>query len=187
MHLREPLLGMMFATGLHSGSSMKHSTFGEHKTPLQLCLVLLQRGAQLNGQQKSAMSFLTGRSFFHYIGRLLWSRSFRYKPRFVYFSQRVCKLLVANMSSIGDTICVFLRCEAPIVLRKQADDTFQVIGECFVHGLHDATALLGPLTRPWTSQLYHDSTDLFTELRFFNPDTDIVTTDDPRLEPLPEE
>ncbi|KLU92613.1 hypothetical protein MAPG_11558 [Magnaporthiopsis poae ATCC 64411] len=77
-------------------------------------------------------------------------------------------------------------CDPPVVLRPRPDGTFQLVGYCFVYGLHDATALLGPLPHPWQVQLWRYEKSMFREVyRFFNPDTGEVTADDPRLEPDP--
>lgn len=78
-------------------------------------------------------------------------------------------------------------CEVPMLLRPQDDSTFQVISECFINGLNDATSFLGSLPEPWIAQVYNDSTGLFTKLRFFNPETNVLSDEDPRLDPLPEE
>jgi hypothetical protein len=74
-----------------------------------------------------------------------------------------------------------------MLLRPQGDSTFQVIGESFVHGLNDGIGFLGSLPDPWIAQVYNDGTGLFTKLRFFNPKTNVVSDEDPRLDPLPEE
>lgn len=87
----------------------------------------------------------------------------------------------------GDIVSVFLGCEAPILLRSQPNNTFQVLGECLVFGLNDANAFLGPLPSPWVAHVFSDSTGLFTILRFYNSDTKETYDDDPRLGPLPEE
>ena len=74
-----------------------------------------------------------------------------------------------------------------MLLRPRDDGTFQVIGECFIYGLHDASSLLGSVPAPWIAQNHQDSTGLFSRLRFFNTDLNVLADDDPRLGPLPEE
>jgi hypothetical protein len=40
----------------------------------------------------------------------------------------------------GDTICVFLRCDVPLILRR-VDEYYVLQGECFVLGLMDGEAM----------------------------------------------
>ncbi|KAL8282637.1 hypothetical protein RB600_005876 [Gaeumannomyces tritici] len=75
----------------------------------------------------------------------------------------------------GDVVAVLLGCDSPVLLRPtealagpEVDTTssskeqrqqqhrryyYTVMGECFIHGLQDATALLGPLPGPWRVEL----------------------------------
>ena len=74
----------------------------------------------------------------------------------------------------------------PAVLRPQFGETFVLVGNAFVYGLHDATALLGPLPTPWRVQTLHHPDQAFrTVYKFFNPETDELTMEDPRLDPHP--
>lgn len=45
----------------------------------------------------------------------------------------------------GDLICVLLGCQTPMLLRPTSDSRYQVLGSCYVHGLMDREAFLGPL------------------------------------------
>ncbi|KAI1137528.1 heterokaryon incompatibility protein-domain-containing protein [Hypoxylon sp. FL0543] len=45
----------------------------------------------------------------------------------------------------GDEICVLLGCHTPMVLRRVRDDVFRIVGECYVLGISEGEALLGPL------------------------------------------
>jgi hypothetical protein len=80
---------------------------------------------------------------------------------------------------------VLLGCPSPLVLRPHSGGSFEVIGECFVHGLNDAIGLLGPLPSPWKviGGWGHGNRYLF---RFSNADTGESTHEDPRLSPLTE-
>jgi hypothetical protein len=82
----------------------------------------------------------------------------------------------------GDIICVLLGCDNPMLLREQEDESFTVVGECFVHGLNDAIGLLGsmPTPRVTTQRVGHGGRMHYT---FVNLQTGIKTDDDPRLEP----
>lgn len=90
--------------------------------------------------------------------------------------------LAPSDTQVGDVIVVFLGCDSPIVLRLGKGNQFTVVGECFVHGLHDANSLLGPLPKPWRIR---NKLELGEHPRrryyFFNSDTGEDTLDDPRL------
>ncbi|KAJ3527913.1 hypothetical protein NM208_g10467 [Fusarium decemcellulare] len=85
----------------------------------------------------------------------------------------------------NDAIVVLLGCSRPLVLRPTTDDQWILIGECFVLGLNDATALLGPLPEPWRVREIFSEGERYAP-HFYNPDEDIVTLEDPRLDPLDE-
>lgn len=89
---------------------------------------------------------------------------------------------VANDFVPGDIISIFLGCDPPMVLRPEPEGRFQLVGSSFVYGLNDATALLGPIPKPWKVQLFRYRKSMFREVySFFNPDTGEVTAEDPRL------
>src|SRR3569833_1481787 len=86
----------------------------------------------------------------------------------------------------GDEICVVLGCSLPMVLRPLgADGHYQVIGPCYVCGLNDGEAVLGPLPRGvrfgqvWNGEGYDEG--------FMNDETGQVSDDDPRLREWPVE
>ena len=62
-------------------------------------------------------------------------------------------------------------------------DRFIVVGPCYVHGLMDSEALLGPLPEPWSIQLAQG----YVVQIFRNSTTGVLAWDDPRLDPLPPE
>ncbi|PMD34449.1 HET-domain-containing protein [Hyaloscypha variabilis F] len=84
-----------------------------------------------------------------------------------------------------DIICVLLGCNLPIVLRPTARGQFQVVGECYVHGLSDAEALLGPLPKDWEIEIHVDSANGVGWPIFVRKPTDTRTWQDPRLPRLP--
>jgi hypothetical protein len=83
----------------------------------------------------------------------------------------------------GDMIVVLLGFDKPVILREAYSDRFRVIGPCFVHGLDDANALLGPLPKPWKVQI-SDGYVNRDQYRYFNEETGETTLEDPRLEPI---
>ena len=77
---------------------------------------------------------------------------------------------------------MLLGCSTPIVLRPVTKG-YKVIGDCYVHGLNDATALLGPIPSPWRVILTRITAYSY-RYEYFNPDTKEKTIHDPRLAPL---
>lgn len=73
----------------------------------------------------------------------------------------------------------------PNVLRSQPGGYFKIVGECYMHGVCDATAFLGPLPKPWIVQIPAGRSGLFDEYCFKNTETGQVTREDPRMGPLP--
>lgn len=86
-------------------------------------------------------------------------------------------------SNLGDIICVFLGYDAPVLLRPQrgSPQTYELVGDAFVYGLLDAAAFLGELPSPWRVQVFEDDTGYLTSYRFFNPQSNVLTDEDPRL------
>ena len=87
--------------------------------------------------------------------------------------------------SEGDTICVVLGCDAPLILRPVPGSTpteFQRVGESYVHGLDDGAPLLGVMPANWRLQLGDGRSPWVKNLR-----AGAEQDDDPRLPHLPEE
>jgi hypothetical protein len=53
--------------------------------------------------------------------------------------------LAPLLTKAGDEVVVIPGCSSPMVLRPADDGTYQVVGECFILGVMDGEALLGPL------------------------------------------
>ncbi|KAK4158727.1 HET-domain-containing protein [Cladorrhinum sp. PSN259] len=91
---------------------------------------------------------------------------------------------------VGDVVSLLLGTYAPIILHptssasKLPTELFQVVGECYLHGLSDALGLLGPVPDPWRPIITGDA--LGRQRQWF---LDVVTRrrtlEDPRLPPLP--
>ncbi len=85
----------------------------------------------------------------------------------------------------GDQICVLLGCDKPLVLRPTSSLQYQVVGECYVYGLGDGKAFLGPLPENYQAIL------VFLEAQgsyrgFVNKDTGHVQYNDPRISDVSE-
>lgn len=81
-----------------------------------------------------------------------------------------------------DRVCVILGCDSPLLLRPVAgqNDHYQLVGECYVHGIMECEALVGAITPPWSRTFYRDGA-IFP---IWTLDGE-RTHDDPRLGPLP--
>ncbi|KAL5328035.1 hypothetical protein ACEPPN_005742 [Leptodophora sp. 'Broadleaf-Isolate-01'] len=84
---------------------------------------------------------------------------------------------------VGDLIVIAYGCATPLVLRPTLD-RYTVGGECYVSGLMNGEALLGPLPHGWTLQSWNT---VGREKRpvFMSP-TGAITSKDPRLQLEPE-
>jgi hypothetical protein len=71
-----------------------------------------------------------------------------------------------------------------MLLRPANSGEYNVVGYCcYIHGLMDGEALLGPLPNQWELQWRHAGTG-YRVPHFKNTSTNHVTLDDPRLPPL---
>lgn len=91
-------------------------------------------------------------------------------------------ILTMESNETGDIVAVILGCDPPVLLRESASNPgeFTLIGECFVYGLHDARALLGPLPPHWEVQIHSSYGSRFI-YQFRNTKTGELTIEDPRL------
>ncbi|KAI8627852.1 heterokaryon incompatibility protein-domain-containing protein [Xylariaceae sp. FL1651] len=84
----------------------------------------------------------------------------------------------------GDWICVILGCELPLVVRPAPEDRFTVVGQCYIHGIMQGEALLGPLPTPWSVKVKLEG-DVKYRPRYFNTETNLEVKEDPRLTAIP--
>lgn len=92
----------------------------------------------------------------------------------------------------GDVVAVLLGCKVPMVLRptsgcKVAGEIFKVVGECYVHGIDDASSLLGSLPQDWRIEFGKVTSGFAAQHKYRNLRTNQVTDDDPRLPSLSNE
>ena len=93
--------------------------------------------------------------------------------------------LAPRRTEPGDVLCIVLGCQSPLVFRVNEFGNCTVVGECYLDGYMDGSALLGMLPSNWQRvrrydpylKAYHDV--------FTNSDTDSLQVEDPRLGPLP--
>jgi hypothetical protein len=86
----------------------------------------------------------------------------------------------------GDQVCIVLGCQSPLLLRSDDHGYHTVIGECYVHGVMEGEALLGPLPSPWRRAWRIDTEGTGQRYHCFISQTDgEIRIEDPRLGPLP--
>ncbi|CZR66833.1 uncharacterized protein PAC_16734 [Phialocephala subalpina] len=86
---------------------------------------------------------------------------------------------------LGDRVAVILGCYLPLILRLDElseEKRFRIVGSCYVPGIMDAEALLGPLPSGWSAR-QENVQDGQSVMMFANGDC--RTQKDPRLPPLP--
>jgi hypothetical protein len=42
-----------------------------------------------------------------------------------------------------DIVCVLLGCDMPVILRKEAENEYTFVGECYAHGIMNGEAMKG--------------------------------------------
>ncbi|KAL9012302.1 MAG: hypothetical protein Q9173_002923 [Seirophora scorigena] len=85
----------------------------------------------------------------------------------------------------NDCIVILLGCQSPMVLRPTDDGSFLVVGECYVEGLMEGEALLGPLPSNWRRVVRFDEETKEWWGMFKDRDQGVCQVEDPRLGPLP--
>ena len=91
--------------------------------------------------------------------------------------------LAPRVAMPGDEVCVLLGCRTPLILRPNAAECYQVVGECYIDGYMDGAALLGPLSSEWRYVKRSDIDGWCYAL--VNAVTENIQIEDPRLGPLP--
>ena len=81
----------------------------------------------------------------------------------------------------GDQVCDILGCGKPLVLRPTSSHQYQVVGECYVHGLGDGEGSLGPLPDDYQATLVHVEAEGLG-FGFVERDTGNFQYHDPRME-----
>ena len=93
--------------------------------------------------------------------------------------------LAPNFVEPGDHICVLIGCNVPLVLRPTGSNDHKVVGECYVHGMMDGAAFLGPLPSNWRRVFRYVSESRRFFAVFVNKVTGEIRAEDPRLGVLP--
>ncbi|KAI0425713.1 heterokaryon incompatibility protein-domain-containing protein [Xylaria sp. FL1042] len=83
----------------------------------------------------------------------------------------------------GDEVCVLLGCHTPMVLRRVGDNVFRIVGECYVLGISEGEALLGPLP-DGTRRVFASDVKSGVYSYFVNDRTGYQGLMDPRLPKL---
>lgn len=83
----------------------------------------------------------------------------------------------------GDQIVLLLGLYCPLIVRPTREGRYRIVGSCYVHGLMDNEALLGPLPEGWSIRQRFVNGRWRSQYR--NARAGETTDDDPRLSPLP--
>jgi len=91
---------------------------------------------------------------------------------------------------MDDVVCTVLGCNTLLILRPASNspDSFELVGECYFYGLMCGESLLGPLPFPWKRRREGSSVPFKPDIGvYWNSEANELTSDDPRLPPLPSE
>lgn len=95
--------------------------------------------------------------------------------------------ILIPLDYVGDRLYAVLGSRKMVILRPRgAANTYEVVGETYVHGFMDGEALLQPLQAPWRLLYKANSTGQWYAT-FANSTAGEITQLDPRLGPLPAE
>lgn len=83
----------------------------------------------------------------------------------------------------SDRVCVILGCNTPIIIRPTLRGQFRIIGGCYVHGLMDCEAFLGPLPRHHRSITLYDDRGHIGAYAFVDTSNSRIQFEDPRSMP----
>ena len=82
----------------------------------------------------------------------------------------------------GDRVCVIFGCRSPLLLRKLSGSQFQVVGQCYFHGMMNGEAFLGPLADSFAYiNLWNTGRGLY-DYAFVDKETGKTQYKDPRVE-----
>ena len=90
--------------------------------------------------------------------------------------------IAPNATKPGDRVCVLFGCRTPMLLRKTSGLQSQVVGDCYIHGVMDGEAFLGPLPNNFKSLVSLNSVGSGYEYVFVDRETGKTQYNDPRME-----
>jgi hypothetical protein len=134
----------------------------------------------LNAGDASGLDLTSGRDAAKYLD---WVWSFC-QGRSFFTTQEGYVGLAPKASKPGDKVCVLFGCRSPLILRPTTNMRYQVIGECYICGLMNGEALLGPIPNNYRPVLQYDEITKTHTRKFLEVHTGKVHADDPRQEVL---
>ncbi|CAF9926748.1 hypothetical protein IMSHALPRED_007032 [Imshaugia aleurites] len=90
--------------------------------------------------------------------------------------------LAPKLTKPGDQVCILLGCTRPLVLRQTSGLQYQVVGECYVHGLMNGEAFLGSLPDNYQARFLYDQGSNGWYRAFLDKETGNTQYQDPRME-----
>lgn len=94
----------------------------------------------------------------------------------------MCFHVIAN-DALGDDVFILLGCKVPVILRPRYSEVYELIGCCYLHGVMDGEALLGPLGFPWEMSIRNRSGN--AQIAYYNVNAGKHRHTDPRLDKIP--
>lgn len=111
------------------------------------CLSKTNRYGDLNTTKFMGGSSLPGmvRTYLKRVQAMVWNRKF-FECRMNTFPYRKLYGICPRDTQVSDTVCILYGCSVPVVLRNSTPvvgfkESFELIGECYVHGMMDGEAL----------------------------------------------
>ena len=90
--------------------------------------------------------------------------------------------LAPRTAQPGDQVCVFLGCPIPMLLRPAPNLRYQVVGACYIYGLMQGEAFLGPLPDHYQAISLFEETHGAWFTGFLNHQTGKTQYKDPRFQ-----
>ncbi|PKS11373.1 hypothetical protein jhhlp_003135 [Lomentospora prolificans] len=118
-------------------------------------------------------------------------RSQSYADLVIYFARGRCFFtteegyigMAPASAQIGDVVCAVIGCSWPLLLRptvKDATTYYQLVGDCYVHGLMAHEAIFGELPEEYRQVYCYDPRVSGYALGYLNRKTNNVQNEDPR-------
>ena len=89
--------------------------------------------------------------------------------------------LAPRAAKPGDRVCVLLGSDSPFLLHPTGNNQYQLVGNCYAHGIMSGEALLGPLPGDYHTVFPFDRKRNFYTRGFHSPEKGITQWNDPRL------
>ena len=93
--------------------------------------------------------------------------------------------LAPEKVQLGDQVYLILGFGAPMILRPNTNEEWQVVGRCFIHGVEDSRVLLGDLPERYRRVYRFEEVSGQYWPAYLDQQMNKILVEDPRLGPLP--